>query len=299
MKYILPLLIAVSVFAPGFSALAEEVNLPCSRAFEGDGKEADQPADQKSIVRVTCIFPSSQDKWEAVLTAEAEAREDFSRATLKRLSISKNGAISQDMDVQGEIWLGGIEGALTLMDINFDGHDDLRVWVATSAGPNMGYDYFIFDPETERFLYSEEAGALSGFDVMFNKEARTLSVSSRSSCCAWGVTEYRWQDNKLIAFKSSSSGTAASLHVPGLEPAFMYVCGEVTYYYNSHQALESIDVDFDSCAEEETEGEGGDVALSKKEILSNLKKGTGFELKAIPKGPVQLRFNPPIPENDL
>jgi len=57
--------------------------------------------------------------------------------------------------VDGDVWTDGVCGAIELMDVNFDGFDDIKLWTATSAGPNSGYGYWLYDPKAARFKQSD------------------------------------------------------------------------------------------------------------------------------------------------
>jgi hypothetical protein len=101
-----------------------------------------------------------------------------------RVRDRKTGAIVQRfLEVSG-IGRGTCSEVAAVADWNFDGYPDVTLSAHDGgAGPNFGYDFFLWDPKQDRYAY----------DSVFSGECQpTLDVahkrvtfSSRGGCCAY------------------------------------------------------------------------------------------------------------------
>lgn len=134
--------------------------------------------------------------------------------------------------------------AFISIDLNFDGEDDLQVWTETSAGPNNGYAFWLYDRPTRKFVRREDLDALlSGFEIATDAAARTLSVSGRDSCCDWSVSTYHWVNAQLMPVSDEETGmldvTESLGDVPAIRAfaaksaAGMMICATVRRLYDA------------------------------------------------------------------
>jgi hypothetical protein len=102
------------------------------------------------------------------------------------VTLLKDNHIVQQLPVDEDAFAALDEGfvvkdqlAITDQDINFDGHNDLAMLTGIGyGGVNMFYDYYIFNPSTDKF---EKSDILSGIgNPEFDKSERKISSSYRS-----------------------------------------------------------------------------------------------------------------------
>jgi hypothetical protein len=140
-----------------------------------------------------------------------DAQHDADTATAKpaKIAIFAAGKLRQTLTVESDgVWLNSLQQqAFESIDLNFDGYDDLKVWTQTSAGPNSGYAYWLYDPVKREFERRQDLDdQLSGFDVSVDPKTKTVSLSGRDSCCAWTIDTYRWANGKLAQISGEESG---------------------------------------------------------------------------------------------
>ncbi|MEM1132029.1 MAG: hypothetical protein AAGH53_03745 [Pseudomonadota bacterium] len=163
-------------------------------------------------------------------------------AELEQLAFLENGTIVQELAVEGTIWSGGIESALRLMDIDFDGHPDLQLWNASSAGPNMGYRYFLYQPETNRLAVANVDDQLSGFEIFPDPQNKTITVTGRVSCCQWANTRYHWVKEELRLLSVRDDGSGLYWDLPFLGDKTPPDCLARTRHYNDREELTHIEI---------------------------------------------------------
>lgn len=178
-----------------------------------------------------------------------DAEHDLStaRATPQTIDVRDATGSRQTLTVASDdgVLLNDLpQQAFTSIDLDFDGMDDLQVWTETSAGPNGGYAFWLYDKPTGKFVRRDDLDALlSGFEVSSDTKQRTVSVSARESCCAWSVSTYHWTNARLMPISDAESGmldVSESLgDVPGIR-AFaaksaggMMICATVRRLYDS------------------------------------------------------------------
>ncbi|WP_157381380.1 XAC2610-related protein [Burkholderia ubonensis] len=91
-----------------------------------------------------------------------------------------------------------------IVDINFDGYPDLMLAQTLPAGPNIPYDYWVYDPAQGKMVsVSDEMASVTSPDL--DPVNKIISVSWRASCCEHGVTTYRWKGKHLIEIDTAPS----------------------------------------------------------------------------------------------
>lgn len=143
------------------------------------------------------------------LTLVMHGKIDDDRAVPETIEVRADGKLRQTLTVESN----GVElnslatQAFTSIDLNFDGYDDLQVWTATSAGPNSGYAFWLYDPAKMQFDRREDLDdKFSGFELDSDPAAKTIGVSGRVSCCAWEVATYQWVGTQLLQTIDVESG---------------------------------------------------------------------------------------------
>jgi hypothetical protein len=82
--------------------------------------------------------------------------------------------------------------SLIVGDMNYDGNDDFRIVKNLPAGPNIPYVYYLYDPTTGKFVYSEAYGKITSPEFPGNAEIRS---KWRESAAKWGVDTYKITNN--------------------------------------------------------------------------------------------------------
>lgn len=86
----------------------------------------------------------------------------------------------QEFSMELELGFGGI-GELLSEDLNFDGCDDLRIFIGGNRGGQMYYAAFVKDPETQRYQYTPGFSDIS--DPHFDYEHQVI----------WGGSEFLFE----------------------------------------------------------------------------------------------------------
>ena len=99
------------------------------------------------------------------------------------------------------------EAPITVTDVNFDGHSDLRILVAT--GKHLRYAHRIYDAETGTFYTDEQLDSM--LDVILLPEQKQITAYYRTHTIdpavgttpetfidEQGVNTYEWRDGKLF-----------------------------------------------------------------------------------------------------
>lgn len=125
------------------------------------------------------------------------------------IDVQADGKVRQTLKMRSDgVWLSSLaKDAFESIDLSFDGYDDLKVWSATSAGPNNGYAFWLYNPASGTFERRKDLDdKLSGFDVSLDPAKKILSTSARASCCEWDIDTYRWAGSRLLQISDSASG---------------------------------------------------------------------------------------------
>jgi uncharacterized protein len=244
-----------------------------------------------------CAAPNSPLHLTAVVTGKKGEYD----AELAKLAITANGKTGTFVLKDASIPFEALTGAVELIDVNFDGFDDVKLAVSSSAGPNMGYAYWLYAPKTGGFTASDVGDQLSGFDVMPDAKTRTIAVSGRSSCCSWNSTTYSWRGAKLHATASSDTMSFSPVALPGVDaPATL--CGSQTKHFNEAGLITRVDFELDSVKDYTP---GGDNLCEKQDLaaqgklLDKLSANTkGFRLDAKDPYHFTVTFDKPRKDGD-
>lgn len=107
---------------------------------------------------------------------------------------------------------------ITMNDFDFDGYDDIEVWVYLGA-TNAVFQYYHFNPDTGLFEEWYELNELH-FGVHLCIQDKTFSVSSKSSAVDHYNDVYKWSEGKLMhvsGVKQYYSSEAKEIYIDYLE----------------------------------------------------------------------------------
>jgi hypothetical protein len=180
------------------------------------------------------------------------------------------------------------QDVVELVDVNFDGFDDIKLWTSTSAGPNNGYSYWLFDSKSQRFQPSDLGDKLSGFDISFDAATRTIQTSGRASCCEWERVVYRWAGGQL-RIMTIATDRVSPYRIPPLEKLDVELCASQTDHYNEREELVSNDIG--PCETDVLPGEMKRAAFTA--LLQKNPKGYSVLVKD--KDHLTITYNKPVP----
>ncbi|WP_158288852.1 XAC2610-related protein [Rubrivivax albus] len=131
-----------------------------------------------------------------VVTAQGERTGDVlqvQRLVVRRAGLSEPVQVIDGLQTETP-WPPDAPG-LEAVDMNFDGHVDLRLIEFRTAGPNTPWRHWLYDPGSARFVASEALDALS--PTRFDAERRVVIVDWRDGAARHGRDAYAWQDGAL------------------------------------------------------------------------------------------------------
>jgi len=101
-------------------------------------------------------------------------------------------------DNHGEGWSAWDEALadiVQLLDVNFDGYNDLRILYNTGATGNNWYATYLYNPQKSKFVYHDDLSMLCGLSL--NKEKKQIITYNRNGWC-WELMEFfKFKNNKL------------------------------------------------------------------------------------------------------
>jgi hypothetical protein len=84
---------------------------------------------------------------------------------------------------------------LEAVDMDFDGHPDLRLIEFRAAGPNTPWRHWLYDPAQQRFGASAALDALS--PTRYDGARRRVIVDWRDGAARQGRDTYAWREGRL------------------------------------------------------------------------------------------------------
>lgn len=223
-----------------------------------------------NTITIKCEFPDSKEHISTTLTGsfvfagftETEAEDDIEWIYPQTLIIIKNGKISQEINlksIETGIRIHGFDEAVQLMDLNFDGYDDIKLWTSPSTGIDSTYAYWLYNSKTGLFDFAGDLGKkLFGFDVTPNLGTKTISVKEHSGCCYNNDTTYHWVGNELRK--------KINLYYGAIE--YADACGQITSYYNDNEEIVREEIEPSGYCK----GDEHNAPISLKPYISKLKK---------------------------
>jgi hypothetical protein len=106
---------------------------------------------------------------------KAYIRKSCSEDKVVRLFSKQSNALIQTIQTEGVCLSDEVE----VDDYNFDGYEDFSVFNEGFAGPNTNRNYYLFNPKTQQYEYSDELT-----DVTLSFDSKTKTVTSTNQCCA-------------------------------------------------------------------------------------------------------------------
>ena len=140
----------------------------------------------------------------------SESSDGRSTALTIRVISRQTGRVQQVIDsvAQGQNW-DGYQTNISTPDCNFDGYSDLMFFAHDGgAGPNIGYNFYLYDPAKRQFVYDADLSDLTQPEI--NPRTQTISSSSRNSCCSHTSDDYRFISGQLTLVASHDETVSVS-----------------------------------------------------------------------------------------
>lgn len=152
---------------------------------------------------------------------------EISNNTGKRVQLISN--------VGGQPVTAKADRLLQVIDVNFDGHEDIAVPTSDGgAGPNTTSNFYLFEPRQKKFKLDRELSSLP--QVSINPD-QTITSVYRDGCCSHGTKTFRYLTGRLMLVSSrdeslSSDGQTVETTVGNL------VGGKIHYTVTREKAPE-------------------------------------------------------------
>jgi hypothetical protein len=134
------------------------------------------------------------------------------------LTLLKNGVEIQTLKlgedaVAGMNLLAGdsadIQAFITKDDVNFDGHPDVAMLLGIGyGGVNLFYDYYVFDPATERFVKDPVLTEVG--NPVFDHTQKTITADAKDAQDSF-KTVYTWKGTGYVKGPTISDTTGTPL----------------------------------------------------------------------------------------
>jgi hypothetical protein len=89
------------------------------------------------------------------------------------------------------------------LDVNFDGYKDLPLLIQCGAVGNCTYDFYLYEPATNRFVYDS---FLSGLTMpMFDPQVKRVTSYYHGGACNSGHATYQYQSGQYVLIERQES----------------------------------------------------------------------------------------------
>jgi hypothetical protein len=194
----LPHYLSALALASGLAlgACSEKVEPTPAAAKPAASANAASPAAPPAGVTVRARIHA--DGPETAFTLVAEAPADAGAAlNVRAIEIRRNGAADVTQRIEGlstSTPSSAESPGLDVLDLNFDGHADIRLIESQPAGPNVPYRHWLYQPATGLFVAATALDALGAPQP--DAGHRELRVDWRDGATRSGSDFYVWQAGK-------------------------------------------------------------------------------------------------------
>lgn len=147
--------------------------------------------------RLAVEIRAGQPPLEAILLGGAGAEDEPDR--IYSLAVRRQGEERpfQTVLLPGlELPRDGWRELVVVEDADFDGYADLRIAEGLTAGPNVAYIHFLWDPATGSFAAAPELDAI--VSPVYDAEARRIRSEWRDGAARYGSEVYEVVDRKPV-----------------------------------------------------------------------------------------------------
>jgi hypothetical protein len=95
------------------------------------------------------------------------------------------------------------QAILMPVDANFDGYEDLPILTGCGATGNCTFDFYLYDPMTNQFVYNSFLSGLGTFHV--DSSTRQIIANSNESYADWENDTYQYENGQYILIEKQIS----------------------------------------------------------------------------------------------
>lgn len=126
---------------------------------------------------------------------------DDERVSVKTIEIYKKNEIQPFQtisELNTEMLKSDDFEGFVVEDMNFDGYRDIRLVKFLPTGPNIPYLYWMFEPQTQHFIFNSAFSDSEMTSPQFDNEKKQVLSTWREGCCRYGTNYYEIVDNKPL-----------------------------------------------------------------------------------------------------
>ncbi|RPI41563.1 MAG: hypothetical protein EHM59_19865 [Betaproteobacteria bacterium] len=113
---------------------------------------------------------------------------------IRRGAAAEPAQVIDGLDTETPVAAGA--PALEVLDMNFDGYQDIRIVQFRPAGPNVPYLNWLFDPVSGRFLENRELNEIPS--ASFDPATREIRSSWRDGATRYGTHSYVFAEGRPV-----------------------------------------------------------------------------------------------------
>jgi hypothetical protein len=135
--------------------------------------------------------------------------------TLGDIEVQQAGKVIQtitghEVDL-GALYPAGLDVEVRAIDANFDGYQDLELLNDCGATGNCDYDFYLYDPTENKFVFNKFLSGLTS--PSFDAVKKRVVTMWNTSAADWGSSTYEFRNGRYVEIEreeSSKFGTVTS-----------------------------------------------------------------------------------------
>ncbi|MCM3631521.1 hypothetical protein M3194_29935 [Paenibacillus glycanilyticus] len=154
------------------------------------------------IIRNQYFQPESdQPKYTLKVYGQADGENESTSYQTNKIEVySPEKKLIQEISIEEAASWDGEGLGVVIVDMNFDGYPDLAVQHYISAGPNISYLCWLWDPAGKQFISNQELEEIPSPE--FNPGNQTILSTVRDSAAVHVENLYRYIDGKPVLVQS-------------------------------------------------------------------------------------------------
>lgn len=92
------------------------------------------------------------------------------------------------------------DSSITVEDMNFDGHSDIRIVNLVAANGNTNYSCWLYNPNSQKFENNKTLNML--IDPIFHQNTKQVETTWKEGYGTYGHETYQYQNNKYLLIES-------------------------------------------------------------------------------------------------
>jgi len=160
---------------------------------------------------MTCTFSINSNL--PLFTFHFAGREDNTLGDIEIIEGTSSEVIQtiENTTDAGMIAPARAKDVLTVVDANFDGYKDLQLLSDCGATGNCSYDFYLYDPKTDRFVHNVFLTSLT--TPSFDPAKKQVTAHSNGSVADWHTETYQYRDGQYTLVSRRESIWDRARHV--------------------------------------------------------------------------------------